>query len=88
MERRKYVGRRFVAVTEGLGKLCHNTKTIISYNLIKRCLLYLGFVGSQERGQGEAFNVDIADMCAVFGFIFGLRVEKGCLTDWDAEGRS
>ena len=47
-KRGNYVGRHFVAVTEGLGELCHNTETCISNILIKFRHLYLGFVGSQE----------------------------------------
>ena len=96
-QRGKNIGRRFVAVTEGLRELCQNTETIISYNLIKRCLSYIGFVGSQERLQGEACNVDIARVCALFGsehgrrwilVIFGILVVKWFLIDWDAEWRS
>ena len=63
----------FVAVTEGLRELCHDTETVISYNLIKCCLLYLGFVGSQERVQEEACNVDITGVCALFGSEHGRR---------------
>ena len=88
MEREKNIGRCFVAVIEGLGELCHNTETIISYNLIKCHLLYLGFVGSQERGQGEACNVDIEGVRAFFGLIFGILVVKGFPKYWDTEGRS
>ena len=75
-KRGKYVGRCFVSVTEGLRELCHNTEMSISDILIKLHHLYLGFVGIQERGQGETFNGNIPDVCELFGFIFGIQVEK------------
>ena len=62
-KRGKDVGRCFAAVTEVLGELFHNTETSISDILIKLCHLYLGFVCSQEREQGETYNGDIAGVC-------------------------
>ena len=91
-ERGKHVGRSFIAVTEGLGELFHDTETTTSYNLIKHRRLYLGFVYTQEVEKMRSVqHRHYMHVCVVWFYFWntcGKMIFDRSGPDRDTEGRS